>query len=91
MWKPLLKAHNKLESVKLYGKFSIFGKQILISSRRTHFDMRHHMHLRENLPMRVSKSPPQFSMPCVKVGSTKALNRWNLSPQHVTLINTPFL
>ena len=53
-----------------------------------HFDMKHHLHfhaLLENLPMTIFKLPPQISIPYVKVGSTKALNRWDLSSHHVTL------
>ena len=30
------------------------------------------------------KSPPYILMPYIKVGSTKALNRWELGSQHVT-------
>ena len=30
--KPLLKAHSKLESVKYYGMFFIFGQQNMIGS-----------------------------------------------------------
>jgi hypothetical protein len=40
---------------------------------------------------RVLKSPPRTSMPYVKVGSTEALNRWDLSSQHVTLAIVSFL
>jgi hypothetical protein len=39
-----------------------------------------HAHL-ENLPMRFFKLPPQFSIPYVRVGSTKAFNRLDLSSQ----------
>jgi hypothetical protein len=51
-----------------------------------------HLHaLLENLPIRVFKSPPQISVPYVKVGSTEALNKWDLNSQHVTPTTTSFL
>ena len=54
--------------------------------------------LPKNLPIRVFqvaamyfKLPPCISVPYVKVGSTKALNRWDLNSQHVTMITDSFL
>ena len=66
----------------------------MIGSRRTHFDVRHHMHLRTLLidfPMRVFQVPHHISMQYMKVGSTKALNKWELSSQDVTPTTTSFL
>ena len=40
--------------------------------------------LLKNLPMRVIHVVSQILVPYVKVGSIKALNRWNMSSQHVT-------
>ena len=59
-----------------------------------HLKVRHHIHLHallENLPMWVFQVASQISMPYVKVGSNKPLNRWNLSSQHVTPTTTSFL
>ena len=48
--------------------------------------------LLQNLPMRVFfQLPPQISMPYVKVGSTKALNIWDLSSQYVIPTTVYFL
>ena len=75
----------------------------MIGGRRTHFNMRQHMHLHalfENLLMsfltrkpsnQFFKLPLQNSMACVKVGSTKALNKWDLISQHVTTTSASFL
>jgi hypothetical protein len=66
----------------------------MIGSQRKHFDMRLHMHLHallENLPMRICQVTTPNPMSYSKVGSTKALNRWDLSPQHVTLTIASFL
>ena len=55
------------------------------------FIMRHHMHLHAfliKIPMRIFKSPPQILVPHMKVGSTKALNRWDLNSQHATPTTT---
>ena len=50
-----------------------------------------HAHLK-SFPMRVFQFPSlNFWSICVKVRSTKALNSWDLSPQYVTPITTPFL
>ncbi len=74
----------------------------MIGGRRTHFNMRQHMHLHalfENLLMsfltrkpsnQFFKLPLQNSMACVKVGSTKALNKWDLTSQQVTPTITSF-
>jgi hypothetical protein len=66
----------------------------MIGSRRTHFDVRHHMHLRallKDFPMRVFQVASPYSMPYVQVGSTKVLDRWDSSSQDVTPTTTSFL
>jgi hypothetical protein len=48
------------------------------------FDMRHHMYLHALLKnLRVFHVTSRVLVPYVKVGSTKACNKWNLSSQHV--------
>ena len=52
------------------------------------------MHLQgllKNLPMIFFQVTSQIAMRYVKVGSTKALNSWNLSSQHVTPTTASFL
>ena len=51
----------------------------------------HLLALLENFSMKVFQVASLESVPYVKVGSTKAMNRWDLSSQHVTPTTTSFL
>ena len=66
----------------------------MIGSQRTHFDVRHHMHLHallKDYPMRVFQVASPNLGAIDDVGRTKSLTRCNLSFQHVTPIVASFL
>ena len=94
MGKPLLKTHSELTSVQSYGRFFKFTQRNIIGSRRTHFGVKRHVHLHaliENLSDESLSSRVLILVPYVKVGSTRALNKWDQSgtPPTTSFLKVP--
>ena len=92
-WKPIvsLRAYNPAYNSMRSSKSS---QQYIIGCWRTHSDVRRYIYLHalfKNLPMRSFQVTSQFFVPSMKVGSTKALNGWDLNSQHVTPTAASFI